>query len=673
MSRAANKLITAAAGSAGEAEDDTPFSDVILFLDGDGANNGDNNDFTDGDSSAATLTSSTDLLWQGSFSPYGDNWSVYFDGSGDYLDVGTSNATPLGSGAFTVEFWINSEDTDANLLNPDSSTGTGFWGLLIQSGNLRWNSSYNVTNKWVVNGSPILDGKWHHVAVVRNSNTFSVYYDGVAQSAQSGSFSDSTNYSGSDGLRIGNGNHQDFKGYLSNVRVVSGTAIYTSGFTVPTDPFTASGSYTEKALVCQSNYFVDNGDHSHSITVSGTPKVMRYSPFLNDDARTLTNDGGSVYKEGNAAHYVYWATQIGQDTSWAVDGWVYLTDTPTSGAGISGFWCTGHTLSNVNYGPSFGPDSSQRLMLRWWTGSGQECRGDTELELFAWYHIECSVFGSTIRMWVNGQAETLSGVTSYSQPIGTASYESIISNDYGRLKGYICDLRVSASSQNSSAFTPPTSPVSAFGNSRILMNFRDAAIFDRTGNCNIRTIGDAKISTGTTKYGTGSIKFDGTSDYLDVHYEGDLFDFGSADWTMECWAYLQTDGDSRGGIIEIYKDDNNYIRLFRDTGPDIQLRGASGGTTQFDIQSSAQSLNTWIHIAAVRDGSTIRLFLDGTEVGTDTSFSMPDLSGAQVVVGVDLVSTDRYFTGFIDEVRITKNSARYTSNFTPPTEALPKF
>ena len=61
-------------------------------------------------------------------------------------------------------------------MNPDSSTGNGFWGLMIQSGDLRWNDQYSSTNLWVVDGDPILDGAWHHVAIVKNSNVFKIKY-----------------------------------------------------------------------------------------------------------------------------------------------------------------------------------------------------------------------------------------------------------------------------------------------------------------------------------------------------------------------------------------------------------------------------------------------------------------------------------------------------------------
>ena len=205
------------------------------------------NRFRDKSTSAHTITPVTTPKIQ-PFSPFApsaaydsavNGGSGYFDGSGDYLDVGSSNATQLGSGNFTVDFWIKTTDTSFNIANPDSATGSSYWGLLVQSGDLRWNDSYAVSNKWVVDGAGILDDAWHHVAIVRNSGTIAVYYDGTSQSVQSGSFSDSTDYSGSDGLRIGSGNLSAFNGYLSSFRTVNGTAVYTSAFTPPTAPSTA--------------------------------------------------------------------------------------------------------------------------------------------------------------------------------------------------------------------------------------------------------------------------------------------------------------------------------------------------------------------------------------------------------------------------------------------------
>ena len=180
-------------------------------------------------------------------SPYSEashGASAYFDGSGDYLDVGSSGIANFGTGDFTIEFWVNSTDSNAlgsgasNIINPLSSTGSGYWGLMFQNGKLRWNNSYNVANLWEVNATTILAGSFNHIAVVRNSGAFSIYFNGISQSAASGTFTDTTNYSGDTGVRIGSGNANNFVGTLSDLRIVS-SAVYTSNFTPPTGPLTA--------------------------------------------------------------------------------------------------------------------------------------------------------------------------------------------------------------------------------------------------------------------------------------------------------------------------------------------------------------------------------------------------------------------------------------------------
>ena len=198
--------------------------------------------------------------------------SAYFDGTGDYLDVGSSGIANFGTGDFTIEFWINSTDPNAlasgasNIINPISSTGSGYWGLMFQNGKLRWNNSYNVANLWEVNASTtILNGSFNHIAVVRNSGAFSIYFNGVSQSAASGTFTDTTNYSGDTGVRIGSGNANDFVGTLSDLRIVS-SAVYTSNFTPPTLPLTA---ITNTKLLLNPETSISDLSQSSAITCVG--------------------------------------------------------------------------------------------------------------------------------------------------------------------------------------------------------------------------------------------------------------------------------------------------------------------------------------------------------------------------------------------------------------------
>jgi len=177
---------------------------------------------------------------------------VAFDGSGDYLSIPSNSDFAFGTGDFTLEYFINTTDTSFNVMHPDSETGTGYWGHIVQSSSFNWNDAYNASNKWNVNASSILDGKWHHCAICRASGTTKVFFDGVSQSASGGSFSDSTDYNGVDGWEIGgSGNLNDFDGLFSNFRILKGTALYTANFTPPTAPLT--NVTNTKLLCCQSS------------------------------------------------------------------------------------------------------------------------------------------------------------------------------------------------------------------------------------------------------------------------------------------------------------------------------------------------------------------------------------------------------------------------------------
>jgi len=173
--------------------------------------------------------------------------SVYFDG-GSYLNLSvstspaTSTALVFGTGDFTLEYFINNHpnNSNVNMMHPEneSNTGTGYWAHIIQDKKLRWNHQYDVANLWEVNASAdLFDNTFHHVAIVRNSGTFKVFIDGQSRSADSGTFTDSSNYVYSSGYQIGgHGNIAgggQLLGYLDDFRITK-HAVYTTAFTVPT-------------------------------------------------------------------------------------------------------------------------------------------------------------------------------------------------------------------------------------------------------------------------------------------------------------------------------------------------------------------------------------------------------------------------------------------------------
>ena len=159
------------------------------MLKGDGINNSTN--IIDSSANNFTVTVNGNAKISTAQSKFGGS-SLYFDGNGDYLDFSTANSSAFtfGTGGFTIEFWIKSTATNANILNPANLSGGGFWGIIIQSSNLRWNNSYNSTNLWQVSAASILDNNWHHVAISRASGLTRVFFDGILQN----SFTDTTNY-----------------------------------------------------------------------------------------------------------------------------------------------------------------------------------------------------------------------------------------------------------------------------------------------------------------------------------------------------------------------------------------------------------------------------------------------------------------------------------------------
>jgi hypothetical protein len=95
--------------------------------------------------------------------------------------------------------------------------------------------------------------------------------------------------------------------------------------------------------------------------------------------------------------------------------------------------------------------------------------------------------------------------------------------------------------------------------------------------------------------------------------------------------------------------------------------------TQFTF-SWSPSTSTWYHVAITRSGTSLRAFVNGSQIGTtQTTSNSLTASGAFCCVGENLDGggQSQFINGYVDDLRITKGYARYTSNFTPPTAAFP--
>jgi hypothetical protein len=178
--------------------------------------------------------------------------------------------------------------------------------------------------------------------------------------------------------------------------------------------------------------------------------------------------------------------------------------------------------------------------------------------------------------------------------------------------------------------------------------------------------GDAQIDTAQSKFGGASGLFDGAGDYVTTPNSAD-FDFGTGDWTVDFW--IRRDGTKAyPGVITTATGVGTGWGIGLGNS-DNKVRYRWNGTVKILTAGTIADL-TWTHVAVVRNGNTIKVYINGTaDANTDdcTGDSInDDNSGA----GVGLWSLDEalyYWKGWIDELRVSKGIARWTANFTPPT------
>jgi len=225
-----------------------------------------------------------------------------------------------------------------------------------------------------------------------------------------------------------------------------------------------------------------------------------------------------------------------------------------------------------------------------------------------------------------------------------------------------------------SAFTPNTSPLTAITNTSLLIQGQNSAIFDYTGKNNIDTVGDAQLDTAIKKFGTGSVKFDGTGDEL-LATQNSALALGAGDFTIECWIY-PISNSFYNGIYQNNTDGNGAsgaLRITTNNNDQTSLQIATAATGLIYTSTGVVTANDWNHIALVRSGSgsnNLVIYVNGVSAGTATNTTNFSDDYAQIG-NAAYNSTDYFFNGNIDEFRLTPGVARYTANFTPPTAEFP--
>jgi hypothetical protein len=438
--------------------------------------------------------------------PFG-NYYASFNGSNQALTIApTTVFNGMSSVNCTFEAWIYPRayvPTWTNIITRWGNGGMSFQLSLYQ--NIpRFSGNYG---GYVTGTTTLSSNQWYHVAVVYNgsNSNATIYVNGVSE----GSSRLSDGLGDTDGtVNVAIGAYNDlnrewYNGYISNLRIVKGVAVYTGSFTPPISPLTATqSSGTNIAaitgtstilLTCQYAELFDASTNHLAITNNGSTRT-----YLTDNFSGIVSNVNIAQKNyslslNNTASGQYVTLPSNQSAfsfgtgDFTIECWVYMNSlarrTIIDSSNASDATGTGRYLLEIT--------AAGAVNLT--TLAGTVILGGGTLAALTWYHVALVRASSVTKIYVNGtQVATVSDTTTYT--VGTVSRPIIGVNGYDAssypMSGYISNLRVvKGVAVYTGAFTPPTTPLKASQSSGTNI----AAITTQTSllTCQYNTLFDA--------------------------------------------------------------------------------------------------------------------------------------------------------------------------------------
>lgn len=677
----------------------------------------------------------------GSLSFNGLNQSVVTSGTGSG-DNGTILDLTTGAPSWTVECWIytsqlsrhdvpqipinkgNGQILDIRVVSGNNSYvtfGTNFLQVQFYSTTLGW----IYMNSWPTTMSL---NTWYHVAVCKdttNGNRYYLYLNGVLVS----STPDIANPAANNGQPFEFGMaiaetsdpQYAFNGYLSNIRIVKGIALYVPpDVAEPSLPLASTQSlnlagYTQAITGTQtslllttpnnSSYLTDTSSYAQTVTGVNSPTSSDLGPS--------TYSGSILFNGTNQYLTVPTASQFNYSTNdFTWEMWIY----PTSATWTSGvFYLIDHgpntnqgtlhyyqnKLLYYNYYNSqyYPPSTSGVTYPSLYTISGGTIATNT------WTHIAVCRQNLVTNMFVNGKIVSsgpdpynyaVASGAPFSNPIVSPATQSVTigarSDGQALFKGNISNVRIvnGVSVYNVGNFTPPVQPLhpiqtsNQFGSpskailgsqTSLLLNSPYSSSFLKDSSYNNVTVtqqttGQYPPSTYTMTnnstnpfnsngsiFTPGSIYFNGTSQYLSIPSNTVFGQDGIFTW--ECWFY-PTNITSGYLWAELQY---GFMGLGVGSGGipgKLYVDMCSVGPVI--ISNTTITANSWYHVALVYDGTNTELYLNGILEGTYLGGG--SASGAPLWIG-NYNNGPLYYSGYISNFRIVKGVAVYTQNFTP--------
>lgn len=647
----------------------------------------------DASTNAHTITEAGNTV-STAFTPYHPGrYSTYFDGTANGEIKTTSKVASLAlssSDNFTIEGYFNLQSLP---------TGASQYRVLVSCRDASYNGPAIYIDEsptkvkvlaaggsiQLTSSSSISENTWYHIALVNEAgNTMTLYINGVSE----GTYSYADTPGNSDVGIMGNidTSTQNQTGYVRDLRIVDGTAVYTSAFTPPIAPLTAITNTV--FLSCNTPYIRDNSSDDNALTLGSGVSTKRFGPY-DYLGYAKADHGGSVYFDGSGDYLstTHDTTLKVASEDFTYECWWYPTASQTNRQIAGDFVVTSYPSNCSGWDLTVASDGT--LYARWGSPSYQDFGTSTPPIYNTWNHVVFTRNSSTIAIFLNGNrigsdtsSITFSASTSANFYVGWAGSQS--GTTFNPIEGYVTDARLVKGTAiydpDSTTLTVPTAPLSAVTNTQLLTATNKNDIWDGSAGLKLVPSGDADVVNTQRKFTTSSaIYMDGSGDYWTIASTDpniNNLNFGTSDFTIECWTYNTTNGNNyptflgsitgwSAGASGHRFDNTGYANKFW-----FGLNGSSGRSSGDPFMHSTNNFNhdQWYHYAITREGNTWRMFIDGTLEDTQTytgSFNQ-GLGGARIGFST-WDGANGYYSGYVQDMRITKGLARYTTSFTPPT------
>jgi hypothetical protein len=614
--------------------------------------------------------------------------SMYFDASASYLSCPSNPSVAFGTGDFTIEYWMYSNDVSSSTqkgmfqtsdtaggLKTTYTTGIFMGQGYTGSGNLDGAIRANINGTNVGSSVAVLTtGAWYHVALVRASGVVTIYVNGNSVASGTVSSSVTGTY-----LAVGGvySTSYTFNGYIDDFRITAGIARYTQNFTPPQNAYPNYGPLTNIPTVdpkfknttlllhgngtngAQNNTFLDSSTNNFTITRNGNTTQGTFTPF------SQPNGWWSNYFNGSS-DYLSIANNAAFNLGtgdFTIEAWIY----PLSVNGGNANPVISQLTGASNTGWLFGTSSTS--LWQFSTGSNVIVRAGT-VSLNQWTHLAAVRISGTTTLYVNG-----SSVGSTSSSFNFTDTASLIigyQSSFVYANCYVSNARViKGTGYYTANFTPSTLPLTAVTNTSLLTCQSNRFLDNSTNAFTVTPSGSPStqnfypffppLDYSTAAIG-GSGYYDGAGDFLNTPTSGQFTAAG--DFTVSCWFYLRSFAASyyaAGGNWSAGTSDEWLIQIANDGS--IRFLTSADGTFS---SAGVVKLNQWTYFTATRSGTTVTVQVNGTTVRTYTKSDTLGSATKSINIGQQ-PGNNWPWNGYIADFRLVSGSAVTTIPTAPAT------